>query len=245
MAGIPPLIGFFSKQFVLYSAVQNGYFFISIIAILVSVISASYYLKIIRVLHETSVTSSINISFWGKDVIKKYYLKNSYCSLTSLRKRLLELYSNLKNIRYNNNQFLFHDNYFKEMQLIFLLILFFRFNFISRSLLNNNLNNSFTLSTSTRDIYVNKELWVLNTSSYQSFYLDFLNKKRDEMGRKIISIPKEYELENIQNSYFFYNLSNLHSFLISNLTLIILLFVLKPSILLSSTRLLSLSIFTY
>jgi len=51
MAGIPPLIGFFSKLFVLYSAIQNGYNFISIVAILVSVVSASYYLKIIKVLH--------------------------------------------------------------------------------------------------------------------------------------------------------------------------------------------------
>nr|YP_009710560.1 NADH dehydrogenase subunit 2 [Amanita pseudoporphyria]QFZ98509.1 NADH dehydrogenase subunit 2 [Amanita pseudoporphyria] len=51
MAGIPPLMGFFSKQFVLYSAVQNGYNFISIVAILASVVSASYYLKIIKVLH--------------------------------------------------------------------------------------------------------------------------------------------------------------------------------------------------
>ena len=50
MAGIPPLIGFFSKQFVLYSAIQNGYYFISIIAIIVSIISASYYLKIIKIL---------------------------------------------------------------------------------------------------------------------------------------------------------------------------------------------------
>jgi NADH-ubiquinone oxidoreductase chain 2 len=50
MAGVPPLIGFFSKQFVLYSSLQNGYYFISIIAIIVSVISASYYLKIIKLL---------------------------------------------------------------------------------------------------------------------------------------------------------------------------------------------------
>ena len=50
MAGIPPLIGFFSKQFVLYSAIQNGYYFMSIIAIIVSIISASYYLKIIKLL---------------------------------------------------------------------------------------------------------------------------------------------------------------------------------------------------
>ena len=50
MAGVPPLIGFFSKQMVLYSAVQSGYYFMAIIAIIVSVISASYYLKIVRVL---------------------------------------------------------------------------------------------------------------------------------------------------------------------------------------------------
>lgn len=49
-AGVPPLLGFFSKQFVLYSAVQSGYYFISIVAILASVISASYYLRIILLL---------------------------------------------------------------------------------------------------------------------------------------------------------------------------------------------------
>ena len=51
MAGIPPLVGFFAKAQVLYSATQNGYYFISIIAILVSVISAYYYLQIIKVMH--------------------------------------------------------------------------------------------------------------------------------------------------------------------------------------------------
>ena len=40
-------------------------------------------------------------------------------------------------------------------------------------------------------------------------------------------------------------LSNSHSFLISTLTLAILFFVLKPSILLNSTKLLSLSLFYY
>ena len=45
---IPPLIGFFSKQYVLYSAIQNGNIFIALVAIFVSVISASYYLKIIK-----------------------------------------------------------------------------------------------------------------------------------------------------------------------------------------------------
>ena len=48
MAGIPPLIGFFSKQFVLFSSIENGNYFLSIVAILISVISASYYLKLIK-----------------------------------------------------------------------------------------------------------------------------------------------------------------------------------------------------
>jgi NADH-ubiquinone oxidoreductase chain 2 len=51
MAGTPPFLGFFSKQFVLYSAIESGYYFMAIAGILVSIISASYYLRIIRILH--------------------------------------------------------------------------------------------------------------------------------------------------------------------------------------------------
>jgi NADH-ubiquinone oxidoreductase chain 2 len=58
MAGIPPLIGFFSKQFVLYSAIDQGYYLLSIIAIIVSVISASYYLKIIKIIHLSPATQA-------------------------------------------------------------------------------------------------------------------------------------------------------------------------------------------
>lgn len=54
MAGTPPLMGFFSKQFVLYSAIESGYYFMAILGILVSIISASYYLRIIRILHTDS-----------------------------------------------------------------------------------------------------------------------------------------------------------------------------------------------
>jgi len=48
MAGIPPLIGFFGKQSVLLSAIGSGYYFMALVAIVVSVISASYYLRIIK-----------------------------------------------------------------------------------------------------------------------------------------------------------------------------------------------------
>ena len=66
MAGIPPLIGFFSKQFILYSAIQNGYYFMSIIAIIVSIISASYYLKLIKILF----TEEENISKYSDKELK-------------------------------------------------------------------------------------------------------------------------------------------------------------------------------
>jgi NADH-ubiquinone oxidoreductase chain 2 len=46
--GIPPLIGFFAKQMVLSAALDNGYIFITLVAILTSVISAVYYLNIIK-----------------------------------------------------------------------------------------------------------------------------------------------------------------------------------------------------
>jgi NADH-ubiquinone oxidoreductase chain 2 len=46
--GVPPLIGFFGKQMVLSSALDNGYVFMVLVAILTSVISAVYYLVIIK-----------------------------------------------------------------------------------------------------------------------------------------------------------------------------------------------------
>nr|YP_009131612.1 NADH dehydrogenase subunit 2 [Shiraia bambusicola]AJI44516.1 NADH dehydrogenase subunit 2 [Shiraia bambusicola] len=47
-AGIPPLIGFFGKQMILSAAIDNGYIFMSLVAILTSVVSAVYYLAIIK-----------------------------------------------------------------------------------------------------------------------------------------------------------------------------------------------------
>lgn len=46
--GVPPLIGFFAKQMILTSAIDNGYVFMALIAILTSVISACYYLVLVK-----------------------------------------------------------------------------------------------------------------------------------------------------------------------------------------------------
>lgn len=47
-AGIPPLVGFFAKQMVLSAALDSGYMFIVLIAIITSVISAVYYLNLVK-----------------------------------------------------------------------------------------------------------------------------------------------------------------------------------------------------
>ena len=144
MAGVPPLLGFFSKQFVLYSAIQSGYYFMAIIGILVSVISASYYLKIIKVIH--SEPEQLNIF---KDQSKIAMHSSPGATIN----QGLKSKTNLTNI----------DN---------------------------------TLAP---------------------------------LG--------------IENIHSIFSTTNLHSFMISTLTLSILLFILKPSLLLNSTQLLSLSLF--
>nr|YP_008994720.1 NADH dehydrogenase subunit 2 [Hapsidospora chrysogena]AHC94739.1 NADH dehydrogenase subunit 2 [Hapsidospora chrysogena] len=47
-AGIPPLVGFFGKQMVLSAALDKGLIFLSLIAIITSVIGAIYYLSIVK-----------------------------------------------------------------------------------------------------------------------------------------------------------------------------------------------------
>lgn len=50
-AGIPPLAGFFSKFYILIAAVSHGFLFFAIAAILLSVVSAYYYLRIVKVMY--------------------------------------------------------------------------------------------------------------------------------------------------------------------------------------------------
>jgi NADH-ubiquinone oxidoreductase chain 2 len=48
--GVPPLVGFFGKQMILSTALDNGYLYTTLIAILTSVVSAVYYLVIVKVI---------------------------------------------------------------------------------------------------------------------------------------------------------------------------------------------------
>ena len=65
--GIPPLIGFFAKQMVLSAALDSGYVFLTLVAILTSVISAVYYLNIIKEVFFYEPVNKINRAFQNID----------------------------------------------------------------------------------------------------------------------------------------------------------------------------------
>jgi len=50
MAGIPPLAGFFGKMFVFKAAIDSGLWTLAIVGVLSSVVSAFYYLRIVKVM---------------------------------------------------------------------------------------------------------------------------------------------------------------------------------------------------
>jgi len=58
--GVPPLLGFFAKQMILSAALDNGYIFLTLIAIITSVISAVYYLVIIKSIFFDSQSYSLS-----------------------------------------------------------------------------------------------------------------------------------------------------------------------------------------
>ena len=184
MAGIPPLIGFFSKQFVLYSALQNGYYFISLIAIIVSVISASYYLKIIKVLHT-------DLDYFEDTMLKGAVEENKA--------------PNQSNVLLNE------DKEFKEVK---------EFKEGAKEGGEVALTAGIPIGTM---IFKEPIVGV------------------ESRGGVSLSQSSDTILLDLEKSKT--TLTNTHSFLISSLTLIILLFFIKPSIILNSTQLLSLSLF--
>ncbi len=51
MAGIPPLAGFFGKWYVFLAAVEAGLIPLAVIGVVMSVVGAFYYLRIIRLMY--------------------------------------------------------------------------------------------------------------------------------------------------------------------------------------------------
>jgi len=83
-AGVPPLVGFFGKQMILTASINNGFYLTTLIAILTSVISAVYYLVIIKMIFfEKSDYISSN-SIHNDLYINDYKISSLYSFIISL-----------------------------------------------------------------------------------------------------------------------------------------------------------------
>jgi NADH-quinone oxidoreductase subunit N len=66
MAGIPPFAGFIVKFYIFTAAVKSGLYFLTVIGLLTSVVSAYYYLKVIRIMYfedDSRIKTSKNYHF--------------------------------------------------------------------------------------------------------------------------------------------------------------------------------------
>ena len=71
LAGLPPLSGFFGKLYILISAIESDLYLLAVIAVITSIISAFYYLRIIKVMFFDKPVNEIyiNISVISKLII--------------------------------------------------------------------------------------------------------------------------------------------------------------------------------
>ena len=62
MAGIPPLVGFYAKLAVLQATVQAGFIWLAVLAVIMSVIGAYYYLRAVKLMYFDKPVESSTIS---------------------------------------------------------------------------------------------------------------------------------------------------------------------------------------
>ena len=80
--GVPPIVGFFAKQMILSAALDSGYVFMTLIAILTSVVGAAYYLNLVKQIFfykdNYKINPSIkNLSLIGYIIPINYYQENN------------------------------------------------------------------------------------------------------------------------------------------------------------------------
>ena len=110
-AGIPPLIGFFGKQMVLSAALDKGLYFITLVAILTSVIGGIYYLTIIKEM------------FFSKSD----YKVNTLLENLKLKGNIHNNNNSIKNVEYNYNNIVLSSPISFVISILTLTLLLFIF----------------------------------------------------------------------------------------------------------------------
>jgi NADH-ubiquinone oxidoreductase chain 2 len=110
--GIPPMVGFFGKQMVLSAALDKGYIFITLIAILTSVVGGVYYLTIVK-----------EIFFY-----KPEYKVNPLLENLTLHGNVYDKYNNfIKSLEFKHNNIVIASPMAFVISVITLVILLFIF----------------------------------------------------------------------------------------------------------------------
>ena len=116
-AGIPPLVGFFGKQMVLSAALDKGLIFLSLIAILTSVIGAIYYLSIIKEMFFSLPEYKLNT------ILKNIKFGGTILKISSKEVNKI----NSSNVIFNHNNIVLSSPISLVISMITLVILLFLF----------------------------------------------------------------------------------------------------------------------
>lgn len=111
-AGIPPLVGFFAKQMVLSAALDSGYIFLSLVAILTSVVGGVYYLNIVKEIFFYKPEYKLNSLLNNKNLLGSIYNNNNTL---------------IKNLQFNHNNIVMSSSISITISIITLITLLFMF----------------------------------------------------------------------------------------------------------------------
>nr|YP_010259429.1 NADH dehydrogenase subunit 2 [Stachybotrys chartarum]UIX25689.1 NADH dehydrogenase subunit 2 [Stachybotrys chartarum]UIX25707.1 NADH dehydrogenase subunit 2 [Stachybotrys chartarum]UIX25725.1 NADH dehydrogenase subunit 2 [Stachybotrys chartarum] len=118
--GVPPLVGFFGKQMVLSAALDKGLIFLSLVAILTSVIGAIYYLSLIKEMFFSLPDYKVNTLL--VNLTLKGNVLGSYVKPSSKQNN-----TNIKNINFNYSNIVISSPISFVISIITLTILLFLF----------------------------------------------------------------------------------------------------------------------
>jgi NADH-ubiquinone oxidoreductase chain 2 len=110
-AGIPPLVGFFAKQMVLSAALDSGYVFLSLVAILTSVVGGVYYLNVVKEIFFYKPEYKLNTLLNNKNLLGSIYNNNTL----------------VKNLKFNHNNIVMSSSISITISIITLITLLFMF----------------------------------------------------------------------------------------------------------------------
>lgn len=71
IAGIPPLTGFLSKWFILLAGVSSGYYLISIVVVISSVVAGVYYVRVVQIIYFPLGLGDYSMLIWQKGLKKE------------------------------------------------------------------------------------------------------------------------------------------------------------------------------